>query len=141
MLYEYAVEPVAISSDWKTCLYLAEKFGFDRGRLLSLFPKRWLPFAIEAASHLPDVEKAGVVEKLTKLKRDCSIRSGRNYNPAIGTWLQNALAQQQGADPFHAIIATTNSTSDPSVVLVGEVDEANPLIGVPHDRRNRPGSV
>jgi hypothetical protein len=86
MLYEYAVEPAAISSDRKTCLYLAEKFGFDRGRLLSLFPKRWLPLAIEAASRLPDVEKARVVEKLTKLKRDCSIRSGRNYDAAIGTW-------------------------------------------------------
>ena len=133
MLYEYAVEPAAISSDWKTCLYLAEKFGFDRGRLLSLFPKKWLPLAIAGASHLPDVEKARVVEKLTKLKRDCSIRSGRNYDPAIGNWLVNALAQQQGADPFHAIIATANPTSNPSVALIGEVDEANPLIDVPHD--------
>ena len=133
MLYEYAVEPAAISSDWKTCLYLAEKFGFDRGRLLSLFPKKWLPLAFEGARHLSDIEKARVVEKLTKLKRVSSIRSGRNYDPAIGDWLQNALAQQQGDDPFHAIIATTNPTSSTSVVLVGEVDEANPLIAVPHD--------
>src|SRR5690349_16653093 len=94
MLYEYAVEPAAIAADWKTCVYLAEKFGFDRGRLLSLFPKKWLPLAIEAANHLPDIEKARVIEKLAKLKRDSSIRSGRNYDAAIGAWLQNALAQQ-----------------------------------------------
>ena len=31
MLHEYAVEPEAIGSDWKTFRYLLEKFGFDRG--------------------------------------------------------------------------------------------------------------
>lgn len=132
MLYEYAVEPAAIAADWKTCLYLAEKFGFDRGRLLSLFPKKWLPLAIEATTHLPVIEKARVIEKLTKLKRAASIRSGRSYDPAIGTWLSNALAQQAD-DPFHAIIANENPTAHPSILLVGELDEDNPLIGVPPD--------
>lgn len=132
MLYEYAVEPAAIAADWKTCVYLAEKFGFDRGRLLSLFPKKWLPMAIESASHLPVMEKARVVEKLTKLKRESSIRSGRTYDHMIGTWLDNALAQQTSA-PFHAIIASLNPTSHPRVLIAGELDEANPLVGVPHD--------
>jgi hypothetical protein len=132
MLYEYAVEPAAIAADWKTCVYLAEKFGFDRGRLLSLFPKKWLSVAIESASHLPAVEKLRVIEKLTKLKRDSSIRSGRTYDPNIGTWLQNALTQQVSA-PFHAIIANSNPTAHPHVLVVGELDEGNPLIGIPHD--------
>ena len=132
MFYEYAVEPAAIATDWKTCVYLAEKFGFDRGRLLSLFPKKWLPLAIEAASPLPVIEKARVIEKLTKLKRDSSIRSGRSYDPAIGTWLRNALTHQ-ATDPFHAIIANSNPTSDPSVLVVGEFDETHPLIAVSND--------
>lgn len=132
MLYEYAVEPAAISSDWKTCLYLSEKFGFDRGRLLSLFPKKWLPLAIEAANHLPDIEKARVIERLAKLKREASIRSGRNYDPAIGTWLQNALAQH-AIDPFHAIIAAANPTADVSVVLANDVTDALPLMEVRQD--------
>lgn len=132
MLYEYAVEPAAIAADWKTCVYIAEKFGFDRGRLLSLFPKKWLPLAIRAASHLPVVEKARVIEKLTKLKRDSSIRSGRSYDPAIGTWLQNALVQQ-AVDPFHSIIASSNPTSHPTVLVVGDFDETHPLIQVSHD--------
>jgi hypothetical protein len=113
-------------------VYLAEKFGFDRGRLLSLFPKKWLALAIEATSHLPDTEKKKVVEKLTQLKHQSSVRSGRNYDPEIGTWLQNALAQQ-AANPFHAIITSSNPTSHPSVVVIGELDEANPLIRVSHD--------
>jgi len=132
MLYEYAVEPAAIAADWKTCVYLAEKFGFDRGRLLSLFPRKWLPLAIDAASHLPTIQKARVIEKLTRLKRDSSIRSGRSYDPATGTWLQNALAQQS-VDPFHAIFASSNPTSNPSVLVVGEFDETHPLVAVSHD--------
>ena len=57
MLYEYAVEPHAIAADWPTCRYLSEKFGFDRGRLIVLYPRKWLPLAIEAAGDLPDVPK------------------------------------------------------------------------------------
>jgi hypothetical protein len=131
MLYEYAVEPAAIAADWKTCVYIAEKFGFDRGRLLSLFPRKWLRLAIEAANDLAPTEKARVTEKVIQLQRNASIRSGRNYDPTRA-WLQNALAHQI-TDPFHAIIADTNPTSDPSVLLVGDLDETNPLIEVPHD--------
>jgi hypothetical protein len=61
MLYEYAVEPKAIASNRETCRYLSEKFGFHRARLLSEYPKKWLPLAIEAAGHLLDVEKKTVV--------------------------------------------------------------------------------
>ena len=39
MLFEYAVEPRAIGSNWKDFKYLIEKFGFDRGRLISRFQK------------------------------------------------------------------------------------------------------
>ena len=42
MLFEYAVEPQAIGSNWQNFRYLIEKFGFDRGRLISQFPKAWL---------------------------------------------------------------------------------------------------
>jgi hypothetical protein len=36
-------------------------------------------------------------------------------------------------DPFHAVIAGSNPTSHPSVLVVGEFDETHPLIEVPHD--------
>ena len=47
MHYEYAVEPRTIAADWHTCRYISEKFGFDRGRILSLYPSQWLPLAIK----------------------------------------------------------------------------------------------
>jgi len=49
MLFEYAVEPQAIGSSWQTFLYLIEKFGFDRGRLISRLPGKWEKKVIQAA--------------------------------------------------------------------------------------------
>ena len=132
MLYEYAVEPRAIAADWQTCRYLSEKFGFDRGRLLALYPKKWLPLAIEAADDLPDLQKKTVVEKLIRLKRDCSIRSGRAYDPELDNWLANAIAQQS-VDPFHAIIAVDNAEGNEFVLPTNDLDESHPLFVAPHD--------
>ena len=131
MLYEYAVEPRAIAADWQTCRYLSEKFGFDRGRLLALYPKKWLMLAIDAADELPDVEKKTVVEKLVRLKRDCSIRSSRKYDPELPDWLANAVVQQE-VDPFHAIIAAANPGGQDFVLYANGLDETHPLFAVPH---------
>lgn len=131
MLYEYAVEPAAISRDLMTCLHLADKFGFDRGRLLSLFPKAWLPQAIQGAGHLRDAEKKRVTERLIELKRHASIRNGRDFD-AGRTWLDNALAQQ-ALDPFRAIVAATNPNAALAVLTPDQVEDANPLIRAPHD--------
>lgn len=132
MLYEYAVEPRAIASDWQTCRYLSEKFGFDRGRLLALYPKKWLRLAIEAATNLPDVQKKTVVERLIRLKGDCSLRSGRGFDPELRDWLANAIAQQM-VDPFHAIIASNNPGGQDFVLHANDLDETHPLFAVPHE--------
>lgn len=131
MLSEYAVEPEAISRDLMTCLHLADKFGFDRGRLLSLFPKAWLPQAIAATGHLGDAEKKRVTERLIELKRRASIRRGRDFDGAK-TWLDNALAQQ-AAVPFRAIIAANNSGGATAVLTPDQVEDANPLVNAPQD--------
>ena len=132
MLFEYAVEPRAIAANWQTCRYLSEKFGFHRARLLSEYPKKWLPLAIEAAGHLRDVEKKTVVEKLIELKRVAGIRSGRIYDPEIGDWLTNAIAQRT-VKSFHAIVASQNLHSHPSVLVADKVTDADPLMVAPRD--------
>jgi hypothetical protein len=134
MLYEYAVEPQAIASSWETCRYLSEKFGFHRARLLSEYPSKWLPLAIEAARHLPDLEKKTVVEKLIQLKRDAGIRSGRAFDPSNGDWLANAI-EQQAIKPFHAILASRNPDGKVFVLVANEVSDADPLIVAPRDIR------
>lgn len=127
MLFEYAVEPLAIGSSWQNFRYLIEKFGFDRGRLISRFPKKWEREVYAAAVQMKPIERARLEIALTKAKQTKLLRSGRSYDPAIGNWLQNAFAQH-AASPFHAIIAKQNPTAIPGVVTVDDADEHHSLM-------------
>lgn len=124
---EYAVEPDAIASNWESCRYLSEKFGFDRGRIISMFPKQWAKEAINSIdSNLGDIEKKKIREKVLYLKRYCSISSGRHYCNETNSWLESAIKQQK-SNPFHAIIATKKSDSECSCVLtLNEIEENHP---------------
>jgi hypothetical protein len=133
MLFEYAVEPKMMGSSWDIFRYLIEKFGFDRGRLISRFPKRWEREVIEAAQQagMSDVRFKSLVSRLQHAKSTALIPSGRNYDPAAGGWLENALLQQV-TKPFHAIIAS-EYRGDHTCVLVGaDVDETNALMIAPN---------
>jgi hypothetical protein len=129
MLFEYAVEPEAIGSSWQNFRYLIEKFGFDRGRLISQFPKSWFRMVYEASASLKEVERKRLVESLNRAKHAKFIRSGRPYDPN-GTWIQNAIAQH-GVNPFHAIIASANPEGLASILVADDTDETNPLMDAP----------
>lgn len=131
MLFEYAVEPQAIGSSWQNFRYLIEKFGFDRGRLISRFPGKWEREVYAAAVQMKPTERARLEIALNQAKQSKFLRSGRPYDPAIGSWSQNAIAQHAVA-PFHAIIAEQNPAAHPQVVTVDEVDEQHPLMVSAH---------
>jgi len=130
MLYEYAVEPEAVGSDWQTCRYLIEKFGFDRGRLISQFPKQWLRMVYEASAHLQPIDRARVTEILNRSKPNI-VRFGREYDGTLD-WTGNAIGQQ-AKEPFHAIIAKENPKALSFVVRAEDVDEGHPLMVAPHN--------
>lgn len=127
MLHEYAVEPKAIGSSWQNFRYLIEKFGFDRGRLISRFPGKWEREVYAAAAQMKPTERARLEIALQQAKQSKFLRSGRPYDPAIGSWSQNAVAQHAVA-PFHAIIAEQNPAAHPQVVTIDDVDELHPLM-------------
>ena len=132
MLFEYAVEPQAIGSSWQTFLYLIEKFGFDRGRLVSRFPGRWEKKVIEAARQaaVPDIRMASIVERLRNAKL-WVVEFGRPYD-SEKSWIDNALTENQRA-PFHAIIAQKNAGGNAAVLPVADLDERHPLMAVAQD--------
>jgi hypothetical protein len=130
MLFEYAVEPRAVGSGWQNCRYLMEKFGFDRGRLISQFPKNWFRMVYEASAHLQPIERKRVEEILNRSKPSV-VRFGRQYN-ANSDWLGNAV-DQQAREPFRAIIVEENPEGLPFVVRAEDVDEAHPLIESPRN--------
>ena len=130
MLFEYAVEPRAVGSGWQICRYLMEKFGFDRGRLISQFPKSWFRMVYEASAHLQPVERKRVEEILNRSKPSV-VRFGRRYDANLD-WLGNAV-DQQDRHPFRAIIAEENPQGLPFIVRAEDVDEAHPLIVSPRN--------
>jgi len=131
MLFEYAVEPKAIGSSWQNFRYLIEKFGFDRGRLISQFPKVWFKEVYKASADLKPMERKRIEESLNSAKQSKFLRSGRPYDPALGGWVANALAQQ-GVAPFHAIIAQDNVGGDPCIIVAEDAHELDPLMVSPH---------
>jgi hypothetical protein len=131
MLFEYAVEPQAIGSSWQNFRYLIEKFGFDRGRLISRFPGKWEREVYAAAAQMKPTERARLEIALNQAKLSKFLRSGRPYDPAIGNWFQNAVTQH-AVSPFHAIIAEQNPAAHPQVVTVDEVNEGHPLMVSAH---------
>src|SRR5690606_5158278 len=70
MLSEYAVEPAAIGSDWRTFKDLIDRFGADKGRLISRLPAKWERKVIQAAREagVPDVRMTDIVERLRDSK-------------------------------------------------------------------------
>ena len=131
MLHEYAVEPHAMGSDWYTFRYLIDKFGFDRGRLISRFPKSWFREVYSASAGFSDTQRKYMEEMLAQAKKYKVVHSGRPYDPSLGGWLDNALAQQAAA-PFHAIIAQVKPTEQEVVLEAANVDERHPLMAAPH---------
>ena len=131
MHHEYAVEPTAIGSSWDTFRYLIEKFGFQKGRLISRFPRTWERQVIEAAeaAGVPDVARARIVERLRQKKRTAIIRTRRAFDPDLDSWIANALASH-AERPFRAIIAE-GERAENDVVTPEDVEADHPLIRTP----------
>lgn len=132
MLLEYAVEPKAIGSSWHNYRYLIEKFGFDRGRLISLFPKKsWFREVYDSATGLSALERSRLEVSLRQAKHTKFIDNKRAYNPALGDWYHNALAQHH-LNPFHAIITEANPSAHGTVLIASDIDELTPLMAASH---------
>lgn len=133
MLFEYAVEPQAIGSSWQTFLYLIEKFGFDRGRLISRLHGNWERKVIHAAKEagVPDIRLASIVERLRNAKL-AVVDLGRPYD-FEKSWIDNALTEHHRA-PFRAIIAQNNPSGNAAVLPMTDVNELQPLMAAATDR-------
>ena len=133
MLFEYAVEPQAIGSSWQNFRYLIEKFGFDRGRLISRFPGKWEKKVIQAAKEagVPDIRMASIIERLRNAKLAVVDRD-RPYQ-SDKSWIDNAVAEHQRM-PFHAILAQQSLAGNGAVLSAADVDDQQPLMAVSQDR-------
>lgn len=111
MLHVYAVEPESLScfnSIWQAL----ESFGFDHGRLVARFPKKWLAMVYEASAGCSALERKRIEVSLRKLK-PAVVRTAAEYKE--GTWRENAHREHEH---FRGVIQN-NNTEDYAFVLTG----------------------
>ena len=130
---EYAVEPEAIAASWETFKDLIDRFGADKGRLISDFPGgKWKGNVMEAAK-AADIGEAKISTIEVYLQdRSKFANFGRNYD-FKHSWINNTL-REHGNKPFRAIICVSNAINCDEAVHPGSCMEKNPFIDTPRSR-------
>jgi len=126
MLSEYAVEPAAIGSDWRTFKDLIDRFGADKGRLISRLPAKWERKVIQAAREagVPDVRMTDIVERLRDSKHKV-VDFNRTYDHDAD-WIDNAL-REHADRPFRAIICDAERAACSEAMEPDDCSDAHPL--------------
>jgi hypothetical protein len=131
MLQECAVDPMAISTSLDRFSNLLDRFGLDKGRVISQFPEEWFQRVLDLCIPLGDMEKKRITERLLQAKGTKVIRYSRPYSDRIGDWLGNAISQHQ-LNKFHAIVAAQMVNGVDEIVLPEDVNDGNPLFRPAH---------
>ena len=138
MYYEYAVDPHVIAGSWESCRYWSEKFGFDKGRLISDYPNNWYNEVKEAfdnsKANLSQMDSVKLEERLVllgkEIRRKALFRNDRHsYDKRIG-WLENAI-KMDNSKPFHAIVSTASQSEHSKVLGHDEVHASHSLMNIP----------
>lgn len=126
MLSEYAVDPAAIGADWRTFKDLIDRFGADKGRLISRLPAKWEKKVIQAAKDacVPEIRMASIVERLNHSKHKVV-----DFNRAFdheADWINNVL-REHGTRPFKAIICGAGKAACAETMEPDDCSDAHPL--------------
>ena len=132
MLYEYALEPVVLSS-WQSFRYYLEKFGIGEGRLISNYPKHWRALVLASCANESPIAKKRIEEKLGQMDRKL-LKTKRAYRDDTD-WLNNAI-EAHAIDPFHAVIYHSGHELE-FVLDAEELDDNTPLWRVERDGMRR----
>ena len=128
MLSEYAVDPAAIGADWRTFKDLIDRFGADKGRLISRLPRKWQKMVKKAAENarVSDVDFKRIIELLSDSKRKV-VNFNRTYENDAD-WIDNALREHK-VIPFKAIICDDGSATCTEAMQPEECTDGHPLFG------------
>lgn len=100
---EFAISPDCV--DGIPCMAVMEaRFGFDKGSLVSSFPKSWFKEVIaQLETTLSGQQLDAAVERLLGIKSSSLIGFQRVY-PSTDSWWES-LKQSHAANPFHRVVA------------------------------------
>ena len=122
MFSEYALDP-SLLGNWKDFRYFVEKFGWQHGRLIAVFPKRWKRLVYESLS-CGDVEKKRIEEKLVRIDDRLLKRPGCPFDYSR-SWLENCVSEQGRGTfpPFRLIVSSENPFEHPDVAMGDDLEE------------------
>lgn len=120
MLQEYALEP-SLLSRWSDFRFFVGHFGYDRGRLIARYPRKWKKLVYDSLGNCGDIERAKIVEALCRIDDRLVPRPAESWRPERD-WLANAEAEHD-SEPFWAIIARRNPRRHPEVLVGDDVHE------------------
>ena len=125
MIKEFALEPDVLAGSYHEFRYFIEKFGIEKGRVISCFPKKWKKLVYHAANQKLQgkIELAIIVEKLNNIGNDVIFPSGRSGGDGSEKWIQAAI-NAHAENPFSAIISNEN-INDESILFKDNVNEDN----------------
>jgi hypothetical protein len=124
MIKEYALDPNLLES-WERVRYYCEMFGYDKGRLISEYPRKWKKMVWASVSTAMPVERKRIEEFLSRMDSRL-IRRNRTYDGNLA-WLTNAEREHQ-RQPFAAILAVENPNGNDFVIPNEEIADVHPLI-------------
>ncbi len=124
MICEFALEPglVATWHNRREYLYFDEKFGLKTGRIVSIYPGKWISLVWEQFKNGPSGDDQNAQMRLSALIQDLSQNTikRRDSFSDISAWLERAIAEHKERR-FHAILASTNSQECDEVIHAGEL--------------------
>lgn len=123
MLKEYAIQP-RLLTDWTTCRFLLDKFGYGQGRVVSRYPRRWERLVYESLSDERPLEKIRIVEALTRFKR--ALYPRHHEWDDSKPWIENAL-DEHGKRPFTAIVGCNDEMEHVALIKEDALDEVTEL--------------
>ncbi len=134
MIKEYALDP-NISFTLDKIRYYLEKFGYEKGRLISRYPKDWRKtFKENLKKTMADREyKRAEILLDRRLSDIIWDTKRRGFDRELG-WLENAEREHE-SKPFSAIISDSNPSASEDVIIDEEVDEDHPKFRVPSRRQ------
>lgn len=118
MIHEYALQPEMVAT-WgelyRARFYLRE-FGFEQGRLVSQYPKKWTRKVWEAFDGANDNDKMRLTELLVQLKKNMIKRKNCDWDTTKDEWLSNALVEHNRY-PFCVLMAKDNPENNGDVLI------------------------
>jgi hypothetical protein len=127
MIHEYALDPSLLDT-WERIRYYVEKFGYDKRRLISRYPRKWKKMVWESVRTSRDAERKRVEVFLTQVDQ-LLVEKDRRYDGDL-PWLDNA-EQEHARLPFRAVLSTVNPRGHAFVVANDQFAESHPLLSFP----------